>query len=147
MKVSNVRYLGSLRTEATHIPSGVTFQTDAPVDNQGLGQSFSPTDLTATALVSCMFTIMGIKARDKGWDLAGMTADVSKQMATDPRRIAGILVEVTMPDGDWSAQNRVILERAALTCPVALSLHPEIVVDLKIHWEAPADTVVAHLNG
>lgn len=136
MKVSTVRYQGALRTEALHLPSGTAVQTDAPVDNQGMGQSFSPTDLTATALASCMFTIMGIKARDKGWELTGMTADVTKIMAADPRRIAGILLEVQMPEGDWSEKNRVILERAAMTCPVALSLHPEIQIDLQIQWPA-----------
>jgi uncharacterized OsmC-like protein len=138
MKVSTVRYMGALRTEALHLPSGAVIHTDAPVDNQGLGSSFSPTDLTATALASCMFTIMGIKARDKGWDLTGMTASVTKIMAADPRRIAGIVLEVQMPEGEWSESSRLILERSAKTCPVALSLHPEIAVDLKLQWPAPA---------
>ncbi|MBI1192691.1 MAG: OsmC family peroxiredoxin [Bacteroidetes bacterium] len=143
MKVSTVRYEGALRTKALHLPSGTIIHTDAPVDNQGLGTSFSPTDLTATALASCMFTIMGIKARDKGWDLTGMTAEVTKIMAADPRRIAGIVLDVQMPEGVWSEASRLILERAAKTCPVALSLHPEIAVDLNLHWPAP----VADPNG
>jgi len=139
MKVSTVRYEGALRTEALHLSSGTVMNTDAPPDNQGLGRSFSPTDLAATSLASCMFTIMGIKARDKGWDLTGMTADVTKIMAADPRRIAQIVLEVQMPEGDWSESSRIILERAARTCPVALSLHPDIQVDLRIQWPLPPE--------
>jgi uncharacterized OsmC-like protein len=139
MKVSTVRYEGALRTEALHLSSGTVIHTDAPPDNQGLGRSFSPTDLAATSLASCMFTIMGIKARDKGWDLTGMTADVTKIMAADPRRIAQIVLEVQMPEGDWNESSRIILERAARTCPVALSLHPDIQVDLRIQWPLPPE--------
>ena len=138
MKVSNVTYLGSLRTEALHFASGNTISTDAPVDNQGLGSSFSPTDLAATSLASCMFTLMGIKARDKGWDITGMKAEVTKIMASDPRRISEIRIEVSMPEGNWPEANRLILRRSALTCPVALSLHPDILIDLQIHWTTPA---------
>lgn len=141
MKVSEITYTGLLGTEAVHTPSGTLIRTDAPPDNQGLGQSFSPTDLTATALAACMFTIMGIKARDKGWDLQGMKAEVEKIMASDPRRISGIGIRIQMPPGDWPDSARTILQRAAATCPVALSLHPEIAVDLQWNW--PAATIPA----
>jgi putative redox protein len=138
MIVSNVTYEGNLRTRAEHLRSGQIILTDAPPDNQGLGSAFSPTDLCATSLASCMFTIMGIAARDRGWDLEGMSASVEKTMASDPRRIAAIRVSVTMPQGNWSDRDKAVLERAATTCPVAMSLHEDLAVKLEFHWPETA---------
>ncbi len=127
-------YQGELRCVLTHGPSGVTVNTDAPVDNHGRGESFSPTDLTATSLGACMATIMGIKARDLGVNLTGMTFQVTKTMASDtPRRICALTVNFTIPNPCPEA-DRIRLERAAATCPVAHSLHPDIVVETHFDW-------------
>lgn len=122
---SKVVYLGDLRTECEHISSSNTFITDAPVDNKGKGEAFSPTDTVATALASCMLTIMGIKARDMEIDLKGTFAEVKKTMASDPRRISKIEIRFQM-NSNFSSKERSILEKAAKTCPVFYSLHPEI---------------------
>jgi len=119
-------YQGTLRSEATHGPSGATLTTDAPADNHGRGESFSPTDLVATALGTCMITIMGILADRKGWDLVGTTVTVVKVMATEPvRRIARLPVTITL-NRDFAAEDRKVLEAAAQTCPVHKSIHPDI---------------------
>ena len=126
MNTATARYAGQLRTEATHVASGNLIQTDAPVDNHGRGEAFSPTDLVATALGSCMMTVMGIVAERHQWDLVGSSFAVAKHMSTEaPRRIAQIDVTFTLPAA-LAAQERVILERAAHTCPVGLSLHPDV---------------------
>ena len=123
---ATARYAGHLRTEATHTASGNAIQTDAPVDNHGRGEAFSPTDLVSTALGSCMMTVMGIVAERHSWDLVGSTFAVLKHMSTEPpRRIAQIDVTFTLP-ATLAPQDRIILERAAHTCPVGLSLHPEV---------------------
>ena len=123
---ATARYAGHLRTEATHTASGNTIQTDAPVDNHGRGEAFSPTDLVSTALGSCMMTVMGIVAERHSWDLIDSTFAVLKHMSTEaPRRIAQIDVTFTLP-ATLSPQERIILERAAHTCPVGLSLHPDV---------------------
>ncbi|GAB4376815.1 MAG: OsmC family protein [Salibacteraceae bacterium] len=122
---STVRYLANLRTEATHTRSGTTIYTDAPTDNRGRGEAFSPTDLVATALAQCMFTIMGIAAETHQIDIKEMKADVFKTMAASPRRISKIEVRMEIY-GSLSSRQREILERAALNCPVAKSLHPGI---------------------
>lgn len=124
-----VSYEGTLRTTCLHIRSGNQIVTDAPVDNRGKGEAFSPTDLCATSLASCMLTIMGIKAMDNGWSLEGTTAEVVKIMAEEPRRIGGIRLTIQMPKG-LDNKTRQILERAGRTCPVALSLHPDIRQDV-----------------
>ena len=131
---SKVTYLGGLRTQCEHLQSRNTFLTDAPVDNQGKGEAFSPTDTVATALASCMFTIIGIKARDLGIVVEGAVAEVTKTMAADPRRISGIKVAITFP-ASYEEKNRKILERAAKTCPVLYSLHPDIVLDISFHYK------------
>ena len=136
--VSRVQYTGALRTETEHVASGQKGMTDAPTDNQGRGEAFSPTDLAATSLASCMLTIMGISARDRGWNLEGTLATIHKTMASDPRRITGIRIDMTVP-GTWDARSRSILERAAKTCPVAMSLHPDIVQELHMQWGEHAD--------
>jgi putative redox protein len=129
-----VRYDGDLRCTATHGPSGTVLETDAPVDNQGLGARFSPTDLVATALASCMTTVLGIAARRRGWDLRGLEVDVSKEMTREPPRcIARLSVELRMPVALPEA-DRAEVRRIAETCPVALSLGEAVDVPLAIHW-------------
>lgn len=118
------RYVGNLKTELTHEPSGTVITTAAPVDNNGDGSSFSPTDLAASALGACMVTIIGIMAERDGIDMAGVEFRVVKHMSSHPRRIARAEVEIRMPRGLTSDQ-RTKLERGAHTCPVHHSLHPE----------------------
>ena len=126
MNTATARYAGHLRTEATHAASGNVIQTDAPTDNHGRGEAFSPTDLVSTALGSCMMTVMGIVADRHQLDLVDSTFAVVKHMSTEaPRRIAQIDVTFTMPAA-LSPSDRGLLERTALTCPVTLSLHPDI---------------------
>ena len=121
-----VTYIGNLRTQAEHLQSGTLIQTDAPVDNQGSGSCFSPTDLVATALGTCLATIMGIKARDKGIAMEGTRFEITKKMLSAPRRIGEIIVDIHFPDnGTLSDADRTILEKAAMTCPVLASLHPD----------------------
>lgn len=131
---SKIIYNGDLRTECTHIRSGQTIITDAPVDNNGKGEAFSPTDLAATSLGSCMITIMGISARNHEIDIDGATLEVTKHMASDPRRISGIDIKVYMPDKSYSKKEKTILEKAGRTCPVAFSLHPDIVQNIEFIW-------------
>jgi len=132
---STVIYEGELRTVATHLQSGTEISTDAPVDNQGKGERFSPTDLVATALGACMATTMGIKARDMQVDLRGMKLSILKIMKPDPRRIAGINIAFEFPDGfHVDEKQRAILERTAHTCPVMYSIHPDLEVKVEFNW-------------
>jgi putative redox protein len=127
-------YEGGLRCAATHGPSGTTLLTDAPVDNHGKGESFSPTDLVATALGGCMMTIMGIVAERHAIDLVGMQAETVKEMTqTPPRRIASLRTRLTIPLPP-DHPKRALLEQAALTCPVHKSLHPEIDAAIEFVW-------------
>ena len=119
-------YLGELRTEATHVFSGNKTITDAPLDNKGKAESFSPTDLLSASLGSCMITIMGIAASEHGIDIDGTTCSITKSMAAEPRRVSEIAIELNFPKGDYTEKEKTILERAALTCPVAKSLHPDL---------------------
>ncbi|MCJ7468216.1 MAG: OsmC family protein [Maribacter sp.] len=130
---SKVTYTGGLRTTCEHLRSGDSFITDAPIDNNGLGQAFSPTDTVATGLASCMLTTMGIKARDLEVDLTGAIAEVTKHMASAPRRISKIDVNLNLPSG-ISEKNRKILEHTADTCPVQYSLHPDIERVITYNW-------------
>jgi uncharacterized OsmC-like protein len=131
--ISTVTYLGDLRTNATHLPSKSEFITDAPIDNQGKGEAFSPTDSVATALASCLLTIMGIKGDYLQIDLTGTTAAVTKVMGVEPRRITEVKIDVTFLKGfDSKTQN--LLERAALNCPVANSLHPDLIQNITFNW-------------
>ena len=123
--ISKVIYEGELRTKATHLQSGKTIYTDAPVDNQGKGDAFSPTDLVATSLASCMLTIMGIVARRDGILLEGAVAEVEKIMVKDPRRIGEIKIKFIFKH-TIEEKDRVKLERAARTCPVSGSLHQDL---------------------
>lgn len=132
---SEIIYKGQLRTEARHVQSGTVIETDAPVDNQGKGERFSPTDLVATALGSCMLTIMGIKARDMEIDLAGTQIAITKIIVADPRRIGEIKVDFTFPASlELSDKDKTILENAARTCPVAKTLHPDLVQSISFAW-------------
>ncbi|ADV49914.1 OsmC family protein [Cellulophaga sp. E16_2] len=131
---AKVTYLGGLRNSCEHLASGDIFATDAPVDNNGLGQAFSPTDTVATGLASCMMTMMGIKANGLAVDLKGATAGVTKHMATEPRRISKIEVVLNLPSA-ISDKNRKILEHTANTCPVHFSLHPAIEKVITFHWD------------
>ena len=132
---SEIIYKGALRTEAKHLQSATIIETDAPTDNQGRGERFSPTDLLATSLGSCMLTIMGIKARDMQVDLDGTQVTIKKIMKQDPRRVGGINVDFNFPDRlHVNEKQRSILERAALTCPVAKSIHPDIELDVHFGW-------------
>ena len=137
---STVIYEGELRTVALHIASGTTIETDAPVDNQGKGESFSPTDLVATALGSCMLTIMGQKARDHKIDLKGTRIEIQKIMKAEPRRMSGITLTFHLPTNlRLSEKQIIILQRAAETCPVMLSINQEIVVDVNFNWPTAAE--------
>ena len=132
---AQIIYKTKLRTEATHIQSGTTIETDAPTDNQGNGERFSPTDLVATALATCMVTTMGIKAQSMGIALDGTTADATKIMVSDPRRIGKINIEVHFPKNNtYSEKEKMILEKAALTCPVMESLHPDCIKNIQFLW-------------
>lgn len=132
---SKVVYNGGLRTTATHLSSGTNIETDAPVDNQGKGERFSPTDLVATALASCMFTIMGIAARTHGIDIDGMSCEVEKIMTACPRRIGEVKINISFPAGiQYSDKEQKILEHAALTCPVFLSLHEDVKKTISFQW-------------
>jgi uncharacterized OsmC-like protein len=132
---STVVYKGSLRTEAVHLQSGTVIETDAPVDNQGKGERFSPTDLVATALASCMGTVMGIAARTHGIDIDGTTFSVEKIMVADPRRIGEIKINITFPTNqNYEEKHRTLLQKAAMTCPVFESLHPDLKKTVLFIW-------------
>jgi uncharacterized OsmC-like protein len=126
MATSRLIYTGNLRTEATHLESGTVILSDAPKDNQGEGAAFSPTDLTATSLASCMLTTMGIVARRDQIKMEGSTAEVTKVMYSDPRRIGEIHVKIDMSANTFSDKEKKLLENTAHTCPVARSLHPDV---------------------
>jgi putative redox protein len=133
-----VHYEGELRCDARHGPSSSRLTTDAPVDNHGRGEAFSPTDLVATALATCMLTTMGIKAKKSGWDIAGIDLHVKKQMSADaPRRIVRLPCTMTIPKAvsdKLDAAARAELEHTAHTCPVRISLHEAIDVPVTFNW-------------
>jgi putative redox protein len=126
METSKVIYTGDLRTEATHVKSGQSFITDAPVDNQGKGEAFSPTDLLATSLGTCAITMVGIAARTHGFNVDGTSIKVTKIMASDPRRVGEVIVELDFPAGQYSDKQKAIIRRTIDTCPVGLSLNPAL---------------------
>ncbi len=130
---SKVTYLGDLRTECVHLKSNANFITDAPVDNNGKGEAFSPTDTVATALASCMLTIIGIKAKDHDLDIVGTKAEVTKTMTADPRRISKIEVVISFPSS-YDEKGTKLIERSAKTCPVLYSLHPDIELDISFKY-------------
>lgn len=126
METIKTTYLGALRTEATHLLSGTKIITDAPPDNNGKGEAFSPTDLLATSLGSCMLTIMGIVAERRNKDISTTKIGITKVMASNPRRVSEIHVIFDMPDTSFSEEDKKLLENAAYTCPVSKSLNSEI---------------------
>ena len=131
---STVKYTGNLRTVGIHISSSKRLITDAPLDNQGKGEAFSPTDLVATSLASCMLTIMGIKADEMNINIEGASAEVKKIMTAGPRRIAQVIIVVNIPiSADEKTKN--ILEKSALTCPVDKSLSDSMIRDMKFIWD------------
>lgn len=134
---SKIVYQGNLRTECTHLRSGNILITDAPVDNNGNGEAFSPTDLCATSLASCILTIMGISARNHGIEMKGAEASLLKTMASDPRRISQIDIDISMPaDISYSEKEKKILEKAAEKCPVHMSLHPDLILNVNFNWDS-----------
>ena len=120
------KYLGDLRTESVHLQSGNKLITDAPTDNQGRGEAFSPTDLLATAFGACVLTIMGIAAKTHGFDINGTEVETTKVMGTEPRRIVELITSFKFPHNNFSAKQKKILELTAKECPVFNSLHPDI---------------------
>ena len=130
---SKITYVGNLRTSSEHIQSGTTILTDAPTDNQGQGDAFSPTDLVANALGACIITIMAIKARDLNVVIDHSTAEVTKKMGVEPRRIAEIGIIIKMV-GTFDQKTKLILERTAMTCPVHMSLHPSVIQEVIFEW-------------
>ena len=132
---SKVTYTGDLSTTAVHLRSGNQIVTDAPVDNNGKGQAFSPTDLMATSLASCFITIMGISARNHNIDIVDTRAEVTKIMTSDgPRKVKQIDIDLYMPEKQYSQKEIKILTAAAESCPVGRSLHPDLIQNLRIHW-------------
>ncbi len=127
-------YPGELRCKAIHLKSGTEITTDAPTDNMGKGEAFSPTDLTATSLGVCMLTTMGISAQKNNFNMDGTKAEVTKVMTANPRRIAEVVVELVFPANNYSDEQKRMLETAALNCPVAKSLHPDLVQNVKFVW-------------
>jgi len=135
MITSTIVYKGNLRTESTHVLSNSIVLTDAPLDNHGKGEAFSPTDLVANSLATCMLTIMGIKANSLAVDLLGSRAEVTKIMQTEPRMIGEIVIAFDMQASEIDDKTKTILERSALTCPVYLSLHPNIKKTISFNWK------------
>lgn len=132
---ASIVYNGALRCESIHLRSNSNIETDAPVDNRGKGERFSPTDLTATSLGLCVLTTMAIKATDMGIELKGATADVLKVMSTEPpRRIVKVVVQVRLPALNLAAKDKAVLEATGNACPVARSLHPDIEQELNYDW-------------
>lgn len=132
---ASILYKGDLRCECTHLQSGTVIETDAPTDNRGKGEKFSPTDTLCVSLATCIITTMGIKAADMNVKLQGTKIDVTKHMLNDPRRIGKIEVFLHLPGSEISEKDRTILERVGETCPVKKSLHPDLVVETTYHWE------------
>ncbi len=131
---SEIVYLGELRTECTHLQSGTKIITDAPTDNHGKGEAFSPTDLVATALGSCMISIMAIKSKDLNINLDRSTVEVTKIMQAEPRKIARLIITMNMAIGA-DDKTKIIMERTAMNCPVLLSLNPDIEKEITINWK------------
>ncbi len=134
MATSRITYTGGLRTSSVHLKSGNEIITDAPIDNQGKGEAFSPSDLLATSLGNCMLTIVGIAARTHGFDIDGTTAEITKIMAENPRRVTEIVVDLQFPSNNYTEKEKQLIERSARTCPVAQSLHPDITQNITFNY-------------
>jgi putative redox protein len=133
MATIQTTYLGGLRTEATHLQSGIKIITDAPTDNKGKGEAFSPTDLLAESLAGCMLTTMAIAADAHGIDMDNTSAEVTKVMAANPRRVAEVIISLKFPN-QYTENEKKLLEHAALNCPVVVSLHPDVVKTVDFGW-------------
>ncbi len=131
---ATVTYESNLRTTCLHLQSGSVFETDAPTDNKGKGERFSPTDLIATGLGACLITTMGIKAESMNIQLDGAKVEVTKVMVSDPRRIGKIIVHATLPALNLDEKTIEILERVGRTCPVERSLHQDVELDIQFKW-------------
>jgi len=132
---SKVRYVGELRTICEHIASSSLLETDAPVDNHGKGEKFSPTDLVSTSLASCMLTVMGLAGQNHGFSIDGAEALVEKTMGTEPRRISKIRIVIDFPENDYSEKQKQIIRYAAKICPVGQSLHPDLEQEIIFNFE------------
>lgn len=132
METAKTIYKGDLRTEITHIRSGSIIETDAPVDNKGKGENFSPTDMVASALGSCIFTIMGIAARGHGFSIDGATCKITKIMTESPRKIGEIKIDFDFAGREYTEKQKKILEHCVKTCPVALSLNESVFQNVKL---------------
>ncbi len=135
MATAKAKYLNGLRVECVHLASGTTIVTDAPVDNQGKGEAFSPTDLCATALAACAMTIIGIYAKQHDIDVEGTELTITKTMSANPRRIGKVEVVLDMPDKEYTAAQKAAMEHCADVCPVHLSLHPDIEQVFTFNWK------------
>lgn len=131
---TKVIYTGDLRTESIHVKSNTNILSDAPIDNNGKGETFSPTDLMSNALAQCVLTIMGIKANENNWNIDGSTAEVTKIMGVNPRRVTEVKIDFFIK-GDFNKKSKIILENAGRACPVSKSLHPDLLQTLKFIWE------------
>ncbi len=129
-----IKYTGNLRCEATHLQSNSAIETDAPTDNKGKGERFSPTDMLCVSLGTCIITTMGIKANDMNVDIAGATIEVTKTMKSDPRRVGKIEISIHLPQLEISEKDKKILERTGDNCPVQKSLNPEVELLIGYHW-------------
>jgi putative redox protein len=134
MATFRTHYDGNLRTTSEHIQSGSKIISDAPTDNQGKGEAFSPTDLLALSLATCMLTTIAIKIRNSGFTIDGAEAEATKIMASDPRRVAAIKIEFKMPANNYTNQQKQLIEQIAHSCPVALSIHPDIKQEIIFHY-------------
>ena len=134
MHTSEVIYKGNLRTVCTHIKSGQQIITDAPIDNNGKGEAFSPTDLMSTSLGTCMLTVMGIVAKRNNINMDGTKVEILKVMAENPRRVSEIYLDMFLPTNNYTQKEKDLLEHTALTCPVAKSLHPDIKQKTRFHY-------------
>lgn len=134
MPISTLKYLGNLRTEMTHVKSGQVVVTDAPTDNNGKGEAFSPTDLMSSSLCACMITIMGVAAQSHGFSIDGATAEITKIMSTDPRKVSEIQIEIIFPPNNYSTKEKKIIDHITKTCPVALSLHENVIQNVKLTY-------------
>ncbi len=134
MEKIKTTYVGDLRTRVLHVRSGTEIITDAPVDNQGKGEAFSPTDLLATSLGSCLLTLMGIAARSEGFSVEGTKVDTQKIMIPNPRRVGELKVDIYLPPNDYTERQKELIRKSVDDCPVARSLHPEIKQNVTFHF-------------
>lgn len=134
MATAKITYTGDLRTTSIHLKSGSEIITDAPIDNHGKGEAFSPTDLLATSLGNCMLTIVGIAAKNHNFDVDGTTAEITKVMGENPRRVTEIHVSLQFPVKNYTDKQKAIIEKSAKTCPVAHSLHPDIKQEITFNY-------------